>query len=204
MPFMSPPPSPVLGLIKQLLPLIVLIAAAPLLAAILRTGRRTKRRAAGLSQTTAPVDSKKKPISALQRAEQGTFAKKRLFNNSELKIFRLLEDEIGAASLPLRVMGQTSMRGFLDTDSRYEPGGSHFAIGEQRMDFVISDGDGNVVLAVEYNGPGHFQNNAEGRDARKSIALDKAGIPFLIIEAGEGDTLIRRRIRHTLDIAERS
>ncbi len=205
MPFSSPPPSPVFAVLKQLLPLAILVLAIPLLTSVLRplrkTGRdRAKARGQSVRQDTKSTNTDK--VSALQRAERGSFSKKSLFNKSELGVFRLLEDEIRSATLPLRVMGQTSMHGFLETDGQYETGGSYYALSDRRMDFVIANGEGDVVLAIEYNGGGHFQNNSEKRDAIKAIALGKADIPFLTIEAGEGETLVRQRIRHKLGIAE--
>jgi hypothetical protein len=194
MQFSSPPPSPVVDVIQGYLPLIVLAVAAPMLVQLFRPLRKGGKRMR--TQARAATERKRKEkVGALQRAEQGSFSKKGLFNKSELRIFHLLEDEIKSAALPLRVMGQTSLRGFLETDSQ-----SYFALGERRADFVVADAEGNVALVVEYNGEGHFQNEPERRDAIKSIAFGKAGIPFLTIEAGESDALIRERLRHKLGV----
>ncbi|MGD9799980.1 MAG: DUF2726 domain-containing protein [Parvularculaceae bacterium] len=205
MAFSSPPPSPVLEQLRQLMPLIVLILAAPMLAKFKR--RKGVRRAASKRadlHIVRPRNSIAEPakLSALERAKTGKFSKKRLFNRPESKIFKMLEHEIDNAQLPLRVMGQTSLSAFLKTDGRYGDSGSFLAINGRYSDFVVVDGEGNVRFVVEYHGEGHHQGNSEVRDAIKSIVFDKAGIPLLVLKAGESDHLARLRIRHELGIGE--
>lgn len=129
---------------------------------------------------------------------QGGFSKQKLFNASEFKVYRLLVDEVSKLESRYFVMGQTSMREFLNTDSKFKKGGSFYALSDRRMDFVIIDDDANVVLAIEYQGSGHYQGNAQERDEVKALALGKAGIPLMIIADDTAEDKIRSELRLSL------
>ncbi len=49
----------------------------------------------------------------------------------------------------------------------------------KRADFVIVNSSGHVVLAVEYQGTGHYQGTARLRDAVKREAFCTAGVQLI-------------------------
>jgi len=55
-----------------------------------------------------------------------------------------------------------------------------------------------LVLAVEYQGNGHYQGTAAARDAIKKEALRKAGVRYLEVSAHHSDEQIRSLIREQL------
>lgn len=62
----------------------------------------------------------------------------------------------------------------------------------KRVDILVTDPFGFPCAVIEYQGGGHYQNNAIGRDAVKKEACRKAGIGYLEIEPGYDDDDINR------------
>ena len=60
---------------------------------------------------------------------------------------------------------------------------AYFAINSKRVDFLIVDKKGYAVIVIEYQGQGHYQDNAAKRDAVKREACRKAGVIFFRISA---------------------
>ena len=56
---------------------------------------------------------------------------------------------------------------------------AHEAINAKRVDLLIITNSGYPVVAIEYQGEGHYQGNAPIRDAIKREAFRKAGVGFL-------------------------
>ncbi len=52
----------------------------------------------------------------------------------------------------------------------------------KRLDFCITDKDFNPVMAIEYNGPGHYNNTYKLRDNIKKQAVEATGIDFIVID----------------------
>ena len=53
------------------------------------------------------------------------------------------------------------------------------SINSKRLDFAIFDRSGRLVLAIEYQGSGHYHQKSFMRDAVKKEALRKAGVPLI-------------------------
>jgi hypothetical protein len=72
------------------------------------------------------------------------------------------------------------------------------SINSKRADILVIDPFGWPILAVEYQGSGHYQGTAAARDAIKKEALRKAGVRY--VEVGESDSAdqIRSRVREQL------
>jgi len=60
----------------------------------------------------------------------------------------------------------------------------------------VIDASGKPKLAIEYHGSGHYQGNAEDRDAVKRLALKKAGIPLLEISEGATKREVENKVRY--------
>ncbi len=164
-------------------------------------GRRTYKGVSGRFAVTEKLSPKRADagtMTAYERAHRGNFAAKSIFNRSESRLFRFLAGEVNGCSPSLFVMGQTSLREIVRTDDPFIRGGGHYALGDRRVDFTITDEHGRVLIAVEYHGGGHFQNNARERDEIKRIVLEKAGIPLLIVKQGESPADVRKRLSEKL------
>ncbi len=110
------------------------------------------------------------------------FEKRRVLSRPEYRAFKVIEDDMAAAGRGYRVFAQTSLGQILKS-----PNSNAFrSINSKRVDILIVDRGGLPVAAVEYQGSGHYQGTAAGRDAVKKEALRKAGVPY--IEVSEADT----------------
>ncbi|MEO7222250.1 MAG: DUF2726 domain-containing protein [Devosia sp.] len=123
-----------------------------------------------------------------------SFAAKRVMNLSEYKVFKEVEAELRTVGGGYRVFSQTALGEVLRSEDKR----AHSAINAKRVDVLVVAPNGLPVLAVEYQGPGHYQGDAAARDAVKREALRKAGVAY--VEAFETDEPqeIRRKVREVL------
>ncbi len=126
-----------------------------------------------------------------------SFAKQRLMNSSEYKLFRTIEEELVATGAGLRVFAQTSLGEVLKSDDD----AAFRAINSKRVDILVIDRAGWPVLAVEFQGAGHYQGAAAARDAVKKEALRRAGVPYLEVTTNDSDDYVRDRLRALLGLA---
>ncbi|MGD9638692.1 MAG: DUF2726 domain-containing protein [Alphaproteobacteria bacterium] len=101
-------------------------------------------------------------------------------NNKEFQLLNILDDIIEKINKEqnkkLRVFAQTSLGEVLDSPRKE----AYYAINSKRVDFLIVDLDTRKsVLAIEFNGSGHYNNYYKQRDKVKQLALEKARISFL-------------------------
>jgi hypothetical protein len=75
------------------------------------------------------------------------------------------------------------------------------SINSKRVDALVVDRGGRPVLAVEYQGAGHYQGTAPARDAIKKEALRKAGVGYLEVHYTDDFSLVRLRIKELLAAA---
>ena len=114
-------------------------------------------------------------LRAVKRAE---FSPRPILNRSEFARFRWLED--WARGREYRVFAQVPYGEVLSSPDR----DAFRSINSKRADMLIVDGRGLPVLAVEYQGEGHWRGDARQRDAVKRAALAAAGVALLEIEPG--------------------
>jgi hypothetical protein len=129
-----------------------------------------------------------------------------LLNKSEYRILVLLELIARELNAGLRVMAQTSMGEILrpkpGSASDFDRDLAYRSVNSKRLDFVVIDRFGQALLAVEYQGHGHYHERSFMRDAVKREALRKAKVDLLEI-AAEYDTddlaeALRQRLRKQL------
>jgi hypothetical protein len=130
----------------------------------------------------------------LQSVMISSFEKRRIMNASEYRTFRTIEDEMAAIRKGHRVFAQTCLGEILQSKNE----DAFYSINSKRVDILIVDQCGWPVLAVEYQGEGHFKGTAAARDAIKKEALRKAGIRYLEVVPEDSDEQIRRRVRENL------
>jgi hypothetical protein len=194
MAFTSPPPSPIIAMFEQLLPLFAIAAVLGILA---RSAPRRRRISGGQPRLQLKLVASRVPFhfDGIREAERQNFSHKKLFNSSEQKILRVLRDEVAKSGSALHVLGQVHLAEIITTDPKAKPGGNYYVIGSKRVDFLLIDDRSNPVLAVEYHGAGHNGRDAVKNDKIKSIVLKKAGIPLLVINENEPESEIRAAIR---------
>lgn len=134
------------------------------------------------------------PRRQLKAVRTARFQRQRVLNRSELPRFKVIEEEIAAARRGYRTFAQVNLGEILETKSR----GAFHLINSKRIDMLITDRDGWPVLAVEYQGEGHYQGNAMHRDAIKKTALTKAGVKYLEVFPDDSSEQIRSHVRGQL------
>ncbi|WP_370307925.1 DUF2726 domain-containing protein [Sphingobium abikonense] len=130
----------------------------------------------------------------LRAVMAATFQKRRVLSSSEYRVFKIIEDDLAAMRRGYRVFGQTSLGEILQS-----PCADAFrSINSKRADILVIDRSGWPILAVEYQGGGHYQGTAVARDAIKKEALRKAGVRYVEVSESDSDDQIRSRVREQL------
>lgn len=154
---------------QVLVPIVVMMLLLLVLKALVRSGRRGGR---GRNDRTAAATAQVEVVRA------NRFERQPLLNREEARLFPVLEraaEEVGRGH---RVMAQISL-GEVIRPVKGSPPGAMSAINSKRIDMGIFDRRGFLVCAVEYQGTGHWRNNASLRDTVKREALRKAGVEVL-------------------------
>lgn len=128
----------------------------------------------GSYEKTKSIFGKKKRTQ-LEIVNQSNYRAISLLNNEERSCFYIINDILDHSKHFL--FTQVSMGEAIKPYHRF--GG--YVTNNKRFDFLITDKSFNPVLAIEYNGTGHFQKNWKERDKVKEIACQKAGILFFVI-----------------------
>jgi hypothetical protein len=113
----------------------------------------------------------------LRRVCRAPFQKQKLMNFSEFQVFRIIEQDAEIRRAGFRLVAQAPLGEILK--SQYKNG--FRAVNGKRVDMLILDRSGWPVLAIEYQGEGHYDDTSDLRDAIKRTALTKAGIGYLEI-----------------------
>ncbi|HVW92739.1 MAG TPA: DUF2726 domain-containing protein [Devosia sp.] len=119
-----------------------------------------------------------------------TFQRQRLLNGGEYRVFKAIEDELATRRSGYRVFAQTSLGEVLASPSE----AAFLAINSKRVDVLIVDRGGWPVLAVEFQGRGHYEGRAAARDAIKREALRRAGVGYLETFSEDAEDAIRSRV----------
>lgn len=134
------------------------------------------------------------PANQIRFVSQGDFHKKRIMNKGEVRVFYAIESLIKASNSGHRIFAQTSLGEIIGSEDKR----AFDCINAKRVDFIIIDSQGWPVVAVEYQGSGHYQGTAVMRDAVKKEALRRASVAYLEILAGDDEETIRRKVREAL------
>lgn len=171
------------------------LALLAVLAAIILVGVAGAGAAAFMSRRSAPHA----PNSAwqLKVVRRASFQRRRLLNRSEFPRFKVIEEEVAAAHRGHRIFAQVNLGEILDSKSEK----AFRSINSKRVDMLIVDRGGWPLLAIEYQGEGHFQGDASDRDAVKREALCKAGIGYLEVFPNDDSEKIRAAVRKHLGLS---
>lgn len=164
----------------------------------IRHRRRSGRRGPFPLRGRSPAADPRDPSSQLSFVSRVDFETKPLLNREERPILLLLEGIVREVRSGHRVMAQTSLGEVI----RPRPRGASAeerdlafrSINSKRLDFAIFNDAGRLVLAVEYQGSGHYHQDSFMRDAVKKEALRKAGVALLEVPVGYDGDEIRRQV----------
>lgn len=141
-----------------------------------------------------PMSKRTDSAEQLRWVMGASFSTKRVMTLGEYQTFKEVEAEAAACRGGYRVFAQTSLGEII----RSKDGQAHSAINSKRVDILVVGYDGMPVLAVEFQGGGHYQFDAAARDAVKKEALRRAGVAYLEVFDGETPADIRTRVRAVL------
>lgn len=106
-----------------------------------------------------------------------------LLNKEEARILPILEATARKIAQGHRIMAQTSLGEVLrpkeNSGTASDRPAAYASINSKRLDFAVIDRFGRLVLAVEYQGSGHYHSRSFMRDAVKREVLRKAGVHML-------------------------
>ncbi|MBV8799912.1 MAG: DUF2726 domain-containing protein [Alphaproteobacteria bacterium] len=129
----------------------------------------------------------------LRRVRRAPFSKQKLMNFSEFSVFRVIERDAALKRFGFRVMAQAPLGEILKSPNEK----AFRAINGKRVDMLILDRGGWPVVAIEYQGEGHYDETSGLRDAIKKTALTRAGIGYLeIFPKDKGDAARLRSLVH--------
>ena len=164
----------------------------------------SSRAASGEVAPPQPEASKRlgDPTAQMEFISKVDFKPRPLLNRSEYRILRILEEVSQDIPGGHRVMAQTSLGEVLApqmaSGSKEARDLAFHSINSKRLDFLVIDGYGMPVLAVEYQGHGHYSDRTFMHDAVKREAVRKAGIRFLEIPAEYDAKDLENEIRKAL------
>lgn len=142
------------------------------------------------------------PTAQMEFISRVDFEARPLLSKPEYRILRILEAVAQETPGGLRVMAQTSLGEVLapqPASASQEARDLAFrSINSKRLDFLMIDAYGMPVLAVEYQGHGHFNDTTFMRDAVKREALRKAGVRLLEVPAEYDAEDLERDVRRAL------
>lgn len=129
----------------------------------------------------------------LRRVFRAPFQKQKLMNFSEFQVFRIIEQDTALRRAGFRLVAQAPLGEILKSQHK----NGFRAVNGKRIDMLILDRAGWPLLAIEYQGEGHYDDTSDLRDAIKKTALTKAGIGYLeIFPKDKGDAARIRSLVH--------
>jgi hypothetical protein len=140
------------------------------------------------------------PAQQLTAVMAARFEKRRVLSRAEYQVFKLVEKNVSSLRKGYRVLAQTSLGEILRSGST----DAFHSINSKRVDILVIDAGGWPVLAVEYQGTGHYLGTAAARDAIKREALRKAGVRYLEIDSTLDDGQVRARVQEALGLSAQS
>jgi Protein of unknown function (DUF2726) len=144
-----------------------------------------------------PLAREKLPSAPDQLTEvmNASFEAMRLMSRGEFRVFQLAKKNFPDCL----TFAQVSLGEILQTPSKT----AFAAINAKRVDVLLVATNGYPLVAVEYQGAGHYQASAAARDAVKKEALRRAGVGYAEVHEEQTDDLIVQLIRDALSRARR-
>lgn len=112
-----------------------------------------------------------KQLRAIQNAD---FNKNKVMNSKEYFLYKRLHGYLQNNYPKYNIFPQVVMGSYLNSVNNW----AFRAINSKRTDFLVVDPSGYPVIAIEYQGKGHYQANAIYRDTIKREVLRKSGIHY--------------------------
>lgn len=132
-------------------------------------------------------------LAALAAVQAATWSLAPLLGPAEGRLFLLLEKIVLDVGRGHRVFSQVNLGEILSTENDPDRKG-YYAVQSKRVDFLIVDRAARPIVAIEYQGEAHYQNNAAARDALKRYALESVGVGFIEVFPDWSEAAVRRDV----------
>lgn len=142
---------------------------------------------------TPPLRDSADQLRAVTSAE---FKPRKLMSKDEARTFYAAERAVKSMGAKCRVMAQVNLGEILSCPNKQ----AFSAVNSKRVDILIVSQFGDPIVAIEYQGHGHYQGDAPARDAVKKEALRQAGIAYLEVAPGDDGQQVQRQIARLLPI----
>lgn len=133
------------------------------------------------------------------------FERQPLLNKGEYRVLLVLEGVVRDLRAGYRVMAQTNLGEVLRprrSENAQKADLAFRSINSKRSDFIVVDRRGLAVLAVEYQGEGHYQGSAARRDEVKRAVFRSAGVALIEVPARFDEGKLGQAVRDVLSIAQ--
>jgi hypothetical protein len=149
--------------------------------------------------TQRQMSKRGKPQIAVISEKDVTWIPKQILNRSETIVY-LRACAVAASLEPSwRIWPQVALGEVLKTEG-FGHEEAHRWINSKRADLLIADAENWPLAVIEYQGTGHYEGNANERDAVKRIALSRAGVLYIEVprmlsrREDELDNFLRRQL----------
>lgn len=112
-----------------------------------------------------------------------SFSLKRLMNREEFKLFQKIERYLMNQHPSYRVFPQVCLGEVFTSKNKL----AHSCINSKRSDLIIIDRFGHPIVVIEYQGAGHFNEDAIIRDAVKKEICRKTGVAYMEFSPDDED-----------------
>lgn len=136
------------------------------------------------------------PDVAIKFVQANSYSIRPIMNKGAYQVFRITERYFKEINQGHRVIPEMCMGAVLQCSNQE----GFSSINSKRLDIGVINQIGNLILAIEYNGSGHYQGNASGRDAVKRMALNKARVPLIEIIPDDDDARIIEKLKRVSGI----
>lgn len=141
------------------------------------------------------------PEHQMRAIAAASFETQPLLNKSEARLLPVIESALAEIGRGHRVMAQTSLGELLRPCHQQDSvvlDCAYAAINAKRLDFSVIDRSGRLVIAIEYQGGGHYSSTAFIRDAVKREACRKAGVAFIEVLEGTMPSDLKEQVKTLL------
>jgi hypothetical protein len=167
---------------------------AIILCTAVATGRRLRGRTRRIPHGFSSPDYVLRQ-SQLDAVQHNRFYAMPIMNRGEYKLFQTILREVEKINFHYWVFPQVALGEVIRSPDEQ----AYAAINSKRCDLIVTDSYGKPLLAIEYNGTGHWlSGDASIRDQIKQIALEKAGVAYKAIDPNTTDHEIHRIIETAL------
>lgn len=175
---------------------IFVLLVLPRVARTLRFFRGSSRRhhKPYVVRQVTPAPTAPDSADQLRDVMSASFTRRKIMNLEEYYVFKVAEEEARSVGVGLRVFAQTSLGEVIASDNKR----AHGAINSKRVDILVVSAQGLPLVAVEYQGGGHYQSSAAARDAVKKEALRRAGVEYVEVAERHSSEERRALIRNAL------